>query len=253
MDFKTISSELIHNNISILTLNNPEKYNSLNQLFFTEFENFIDKIEKNNDIRVLIIKGTNNIFSSGGDLKEMLNFDLNTSQSMCRRAQADFRKLIELEIPTIAMIDGLTYGGGFELALHCDIRFCSELAKFQFPETKFGLIPAAGGISLFSRYFSHADSAYFLFSNEEIPIEKLISRGVIQKQIENEKLLDFTLDFASKLCNISKEAIAKCKKIIYYNLFSNINDGMNMETLEFSSLLQYIGKEKIEKLFINKK
>lgn len=240
------------NNICILTLNNPPKFNALSQLFFDEFEDFIENLSNNKKIKVLIIRGIDAVFSSGGDLKEMLLADYNTAQIMCRRCQKNFQSLMTLEIPTIAMIDGLVFGAGFELALHCDIRFCSENSVFKFPETNLGLIPASGGISLFSKYFSPADTAYYLFGSQEIPIQKLLNRGIIQEVIKTENLFEFTMNYANKISKISNEAIAKCKKILYSNLFSDLNYCLNLETLEFSSLLQTEGKEKIKQLF-NKK
>ena len=242
MNYKLITS-VNHNNICCLTLDNRKKCNALSQLFFDEFEDFINILSTNKEVRCLIIKGKENIFSSGGNLDEIFNADYNQAEFMARRCQAVFQSLMALEMPTIAMIDGIAYGGGFELALHCDIRFCSETSVFKFPETKLGLIPASGGISLFSKYFSPADSAYYLFSGETIPINKLIQRGIIQEVKKSDELSDFTFKFAEKLCEIPKESIATCKKILYSNLFSDLNNNLNMEALEFSSLLQTCGKK----------
>lgn len=253
MRYKTLLLDIIENNISILTLNNRENYNCLSQIFFDEFEDAIEKINNNNNIRALIIRGTEGVFSSGGNLKEIKESDYNMANAMAIRCQNAFQSLMFLNIPVIAMIDGITIGGGFELALHCDFRFVSPKSVFRLPEINFGILPAAGGISIFSRLFNSADALFYLLTAKDIPIEKLLNCGIIQKIFSEKNIYNETIDFVKSIIQKPKESIAVIKKNYYRCFFEDINTCLKFDALEFSSLLQKIGKEKINNFYNSKK
>ncbi|MDL2262080.1 enoyl-CoA hydratase/isomerase family protein [Bacteroidales bacterium OttesenSCG-928-I21] len=250
--YKTILLESTNSDIKVLTLNYPKKLNILSQVFFDEFDTCIENLRNEKSIKSLIIKGNEKVFSAGGDLKEMLSTNYEDSYQMCIRTQNSFKSLINLDFPVIAMLDGLVYGGGFELALHCDIRFCTPETIFKLPEVDLGLIPGAGGISIFSKTFSLSDVAYYLYSGGQIPVEEVYRKGLIQEVINKNNIYDFSVNFAKKICNKSQESISTIKRILYSNLFSSLDQCLEMEAKEFSSVLQRIGKKKITEFFETK-
>ncbi|MDD2636831.1 MAG: enoyl-CoA hydratase/isomerase family protein, partial [Bacteroidales bacterium] len=119
MDYKTLSVET-QNEVVILKLDFEAKLNSLSQLFFDEFIDAVEVLHKNKSAKVLIIRGTDKVFSAGGDLNEIGNASYEESFLMCVRVQKSFSMLQSLKIPVIAALNGIVFGGGFELALHCD-------------------------------------------------------------------------------------------------------------------------------------
>ncbi|MDD3740085.1 MAG: enoyl-CoA hydratase/isomerase family protein [Bacteroidales bacterium] len=248
MKYKTISFDKI-DNILVLQLNNPQKLNSLSQLFFDEFDEFIELTLKDNAFNVLIIKGLDDIFSAGGDLKEIGSADYERSLLMCMRVQKSFGALQNLPIPVIAILQGLVFGGGLELALHCDIRFSTNDAILKLPESELGLIPGAGGISILSRYFSPGDAAYYLFTGNQISIAEAKSKGLIQKVFSKEEIYQETLKFAKDIALKSSESLAAIKKVLISGMYNNLEDSLMMESREFSSVLQRSGREKIKLFF----
>ncbi|HOZ30736.1 MAG TPA: enoyl-CoA hydratase/isomerase family protein, partial [Bacteroidales bacterium] len=244
MNYKTISFEKT-NSISILHLNNPKKLNSLSQLFFDEFDDFIKSLLEDKSCKILIIKGSDTCFSAGGDLKEIGSANYEKSLLMCLRVQRSFGALFNLPFPVIAMLKGLVFGGGFELALHCDIRFSSEDAIIKLPEVELGLIPGAGGISILSRYFSTGDAAYYLFTGNQIPVNEAKSKAIIQKVFSDDNIYSETMEFAKSLCNKSSESLAAIKKILVSGMFNDLESTMTMEAQEFSSVLQRCGHNRI--------
>lgn len=251
MEYKTIS---LNNtgNICVLKLNRPEKLNILSQIFFDEFESAIDFIFKDKEIKVLIIAGTDKVFSAGGDLKEMELANRDRAKVMCIRVQKAFASLMSLEIPVIAVLSGIVYGGGLELALHCDIRFCSEKTDFKLPESDLGLIPGAGGISLFSKIFSPADAAYFLMSGEQIPVSTALNKGLVQKVFRQETYFEDSMQFAKELAQKSQNSLAAIKRILIAGYFESTGDCLDSEVEEFSSVLNIDGKNKIRRFFEKK-
>ncbi len=248
MNYKTITFEITEN-IGILKMNYPEKLNSLSQLFFDEFDEIIESIHNNKECKVLIIRGTDNVFSAGGDLKEIGAADYERALLLCMRVQKSFGSLQNLPIPVIAALNGIVYGGGMELSLHCDIRFSSQSAVLRLPESDLGIIPGAGGISIFSKYFSPGDAAYYLFTGNPIPVEDAMIRGLVQKIYLEDELYDETYKFAKELSLKSPESLAAIKKIIISGMYGNLNDSLTMESREFSSVLQKSGRENIKAFF----
>ena len=253
MNYKTISLESINSSIKVLSLINYQKLNSLSQLFFDEFNEVIESVSSDKEVRVLIIKGNEKVFSAGGDLREMLNANYEEATLMCTRAQKSFMSLMSLDFPVIAALDGIVYGGGFEMSLYCDMRFCTNQTVFKLPEADLGLIPGSGGISIFSKFFTISDVAYYLYTGAEIPVEEAYKKGLVQKVVDNNSLFDFTLNFAKDICLKPKESISAIKRILFSNMFSGLDHCLNMESLEFSSVLNKNGKTKIQEFFENKK
>lgn len=252
MDFKTISLTS-HNNIAILKLDYEKKLNSLSQFFFDEFDEAIESIRKNKEHKVLIIRGTEKVFSAGGDLKDIGAANYDKALLMCLRVQKSFAALQNLSIPVIAALQGIVYGGGFELALHCDVRFCTKDTVLRLPESDLGLIPGAGGISMFSRIFSPSDAAYYLFTGNQIPVNDALTKGFVQRVIDNNTLYDDTLAFAEELAQKSPESLRAIKNIIITNQYDHLDTCMELEAREFSSVLQLSGRQKIEDFFNSKK
>lgn len=130
--------------VGVIEINRPEKANSYNHAVLVQLESILTHIENDTQIFTIIITGSGRrSFCAGADLNEMKEksyrdaFGLKSAQVFS--AIADFPKV------TIAAINGTAVAGGLELALACDFRICTAEAKFSLPETKIGLIPAAGG------------------------------------------------------------------------------------------------------------
>ena len=143
--------------IATLYLNRPEKMNALNWNMFMEISDVVDKISQERGIRLVIIRAKGKHFSSGIDVKLLagqdptappINFGPAPFRHIMRNQfQPVITKLATLEKPTIAVIDGLCLGSGFELALACDFRYATERSIFQMKEAQLGIIPDLGGTS----------------------------------------------------------------------------------------------------------
>lgn len=252
MEYKTILVTK-QDDIRILKLNYPQKLNSLSQFFFDEFDSAIEDLFCDKSVKVLIIRGTDDVFSAGGDLKEIGDADYNKALLMCMRVQKSFAALQNLDIPVIAALNGIVFGGGFEMALHCDIRFAGENTVLRLPESDLGLIPGAGGISIFSKYVSQGDAAYYLFTGNQIPLTKALESGFIQKVCSSEEIYNEAIAFARELTLKSRESLSAIKKILVSSQFLPVNELLEMEAREFSSVLQLSGRDKIKSFFESKK
>ena len=128
--------------VATLTVNRPDKMNAVNNATVEEIAAALDQIEKNEDLRVMILTGAGEkSFVAGADIGEVKNRSALTGRADTRRRQEVYTRIENLEIPSIAAINGFALGTGLELAMACSIRIASEKARMGQPEVKLGIMP----------------------------------------------------------------------------------------------------------------
>jgi enoyl-CoA hydratase len=136
------------NQIAIITVNRPEVRNALDTKTRQEIIAAVEDVAKDENVRVVIFTGAGDkAFVSGADIKVFKELTAPTilEFSYTLGGMGMYRKIEQLDKPTIAAINGFALGGGCEMALVCDIRIASENAKFGQPEINIGIMPGAGG------------------------------------------------------------------------------------------------------------
>lgn len=146
MNYETLIYEK-EEGIAIVTMNRPDRLNALSFKLKEELSNVFDVMEKEDEVKIVILTGGPKAFSAGADIKERSTVQMSQPQSFFerRKSHAFFCKIEDFEKPVIAAVSGVAVGGGCELSLVCDLRIASETARFGVPEVKIGVIPAAGG------------------------------------------------------------------------------------------------------------
>jgi enoyl-CoA hydratase/carnithine racemase len=127
-----------------IRLNRPEVLNAMNFEVFDALAAAADEIASRDDVHVVVVSGAGRSFSSGIDLSSLGQFS-GALEDTITRAQAGFRRLAALSMPTIAAVQGHAYGAGLQLALMCDLRVVAEDASLGLLEMRYGLIPDLGG------------------------------------------------------------------------------------------------------------
>lgn len=212
MDFKKIIYE-IEDNVVFITLNNPAKLNCIGFQMLYELEEALIKVEKNNEIRVVIIKGAGEkAFSTGADLKEFKLLSDEKAKEWIEFGNKVFNKIENLNKPTIAFINGYAIGGGLELALSCDFRNGTETAVLSSPELQHGWLPGWGGMARLRRLLGEAKSKEVVMLCEKIPAEKALEIGLINK-ISSMEEEAFTR-LINHLGNIKPEAFRLAKSAL---------------------------------------
>lgn len=137
-------------NIGYLSLNRPESRNALDATMLKELEEGFVFLENQSDVRIIVIKSTNEkAFAAGADIKAL--HQRSPLEALIPGMQALYTKIENCSKATIAVVNGFALGGGCELALACDIRIATERAKFGLPELNLGIIPGAGGSQRLAR------------------------------------------------------------------------------------------------------
>lgn len=208
--------------IAILTLNQPEMRNSISEIeMVDEFINALDKIANNKDLRCLIITGAGSAFSSGGNIKHMLN-----KEGMFEGQANDVREnyanviqriplaLFNLNLPTIAAVNGPAVGAGCDLAMYCDMRVASENAMFAESFIKVGLIPGDGGAWILPRIAGFARAAEMAFTGEAITAQQAYEWGMLNRLVKADELMGEAMALAQRIAKNPPQALRATKQLL---------------------------------------
>jgi enoyl-CoA hydratase/carnithine racemase len=222
------------NNIAILKIDRPEAYNALSREIVNEIDNYAEEIKKDKSIKVLIIHSDHH-FAAGADIKGMV--DCSEEKAKEFAFSNTFNKLANLDIPTIAAIEGYALGGGLELALTCDLRIASADAKLGFPEITLGIMPGAGGTIRTPRMISPAKAKELIFLGESIKAVKAQEMGLVNIVAEKEEVFPLAMKWAKKLSKLPTIALAAAKKSIDQGLEEqDISKAIAMESIRWAKL-----------------
>jgi len=187
----------IEGQIGIATLSRPEKLNALDTKTRMELRDVVEEAEKS--VRVLIITGSGKAFAAGADINELLERDPVKALEATKLGTELFSRIEELEIPVIAAINGYALGGGCELAMACDIRIASNMAKFGQPEINLAIIPGAGGTQRLPRLVGIGVAKKLVLTGEIIDAQTALRIGLVDEVVEHEKLMERSKEVAMKI------------------------------------------------------
>lgn len=220
----------------LLTLNHPRSYNSMSMEMASQFRKFIRKIQAEPDIRALILTGAQESFCSGGNfsllheysVNDMRNNEMQTEQ-LCR----SFLSLTQLEIPTIAAINGPAIGAGATLALAADLRILSAEAKIGFNFSRVGMFPGMATTFLAPRSLGMQNALYLLYTGKIIDAETALRMGFALEISAKESVLERAMEIAAEIAATSPVANHLLKKN-YINGRSQVNsieDALALESV----------------------
>lgn len=226
----------INNNIAVLTISRPQAMNALNSKFFYEMNEMLNDLEKRNDIRALIITGEGKAFVAGADIAEMSDMNTEQGKQFSKTGQNTFSRIENLPIPVIAAVNGFALGGGCELAMACDIRVASKLAKFGQPEVNLGLIPGYAGTQRLPRHIGVSNALLLLLTADMITADEAFRLGLVQKVAEPEQLMTEAIAIATKIASKGPSAVRKTKEATRKGMLTDFNSACNIEAEEFGKL-----------------
>jgi len=252
MEYKILKIS-VADRIAMMTISRPAVLNALNSEFFKEFNHFLDDLEPRDDVRVLVITGEGKAFVAGADIAEMSGMTEEEAFEFSRGGQETYTRLENLRIPVIAAVNGYALGGGCELAMACDFRISSKLAKFGQPEMNLGLIPGYAGTQRLSRISGIGNALYLILTADTIGAEDALRIGLVQKLCEPEALMEEVMKLATKIASNGSQAVPVSKKIIREGIALPFEEGSILEANEFSKLFSQAATKEGMKAFTEKR
>ncbi len=208
MIFKTIIFEK-KGPIALVTLNRPEKKNAINEQMSRELIQIMDEIEKDDDLKVMILTGGPECFCTGADLS-----DVSSSESGEPTGPNPLERLADMTKPTIAAISGYCVAGGLELALCCDLRVASETARIGDRHIRMGLIGGAGSPTRLVKLIGIGKAMELILTGDMMDGKEAYRIGFVNQVFPTEKLMEGTFELAGKIANHSFLAIKLSKKSV---------------------------------------
>jgi enoyl-CoA hydratase/carnithine racemase len=180
--------------LGILSIDNPPENYFIDPEFVTipELKEWLS-----DDIKAMIITGTGRHFSAGADIKALINQSANLEKlqrNMIRGNQL-LEFIAHLEIPVLAAITGVCFGGGLELALACDIRICTSRSMFAFPEINHDLIPGLGGVKRLQKICGRKTAMEIMFSGDILNAGKALELKIADQVLPSKDCLEYGKQF----------------------------------------------------------
>lgn len=235
MNFTSIDFQ-IADKCAQITINRPQALNALNSEVFKDLNNALDIIEKDSELRTVIITGSGKAFVAGADIAEMSEMTNEQAYTFAKTGHDTFNRIANLKIPVIGAINGFALGGGCEFAMACDIRIANTFAKFGQPEVNLGLIPGYCGTQRLSRIIGLSNALNLLLTADMIDANEALRLGLVQKVTEPEELINEAKKIASKIASKGKLAVEKAKEVTVKGINMSFEQASQLEIEEFSKL-----------------
>ncbi len=201
-------------NVLIIRFNVPEKRNALISDMRQELLQVLERAEKDENVRCIVLTGEGKAFSAGGDLSSLKELKPLDGRNLLQSAQPLMMKLLEIEKPIIAAVNGPAAGAGFSLALLCDLIIASDQAFFVQSFVNVGLIPDFAAMHFLPKLVGMHKAKELMFLGERISAEEAREIGIVNRVVSADSLLEETLKLAKQLAEKAPISIGMMKKIM---------------------------------------
>ncbi|MCY3854198.1 MAG: enoyl-CoA hydratase-related protein [Thaumarchaeota archaeon] len=239
--------------ICLIKINRPDKLNAMNVDVANELIKFLNEIENNETVKVIVITGVGNkAFSAGADIEYMYKISADQSEQYAKLGQLLTTTVENIKQPTIAAINGFALGGGCELALSCDIRLASNNAQMGQPEVTLGIPPGWGGTQRLMKIIGMAKSKELIFSGRLVNANEAQSIGLVNDIVEPDLLLDQSIKMAKIIAANSVMGVRMSKIAINKGSNTDLNTGLNIELLAWRNCFTHEDRKNRMEEFVNK-
>lgn len=226
--------------VCTLRLARPDARNALNLSLLQSLKAELEAIAQSSKLRVLVITGEGDkAFCAGADLKERRSMDLEQTRTFVSLISAVFRQIEALEIPSIAVMNGVAFGGGLELALACDFRVAIKSAKMGLTECALGIIPGAGGTQRLPRLVGLSRAKELILSAQVIDAEEALSIGLVDAVANDASQLHREAQRrAEALLRCAPLSVKAAKQAIMQGLEQPLDKGLAIEHDAYERIIE---------------
>lgn len=217
--------------LAFIEINRPEAMNALSNALVEEFDKVFDLVEKDEEIKALIITGVGEkAFMAGADIKELEQRDFILGRQQSKQRQEVFSRIAEMKIPVIAAINGYTLGAGLELAIACTLRVASEGACFGSPEVNLGIIPGDGATQRLPRLIGFGRAMEMVLTGDFVDAQEAHRIGLVNKVVSKEKLMETATKLAFQIASKAPLAVQCVKEAVNRSMEVGLYEGLAHES-----------------------
>ena len=233
MPYENILIEL-EGPIAILKFNRPKALNALNSATLEELRLAATDLALAKEIRVVIVTGAGEkAFVAGADIQEMKDMTPVQATAFSHNGHAALGILENMRKPVIAAVNGYALGGGFEVALACDMIFASDKARLGFPEVTLGIFPGFGGTQRTARLVGAAKAKELVLTGKVITAQEGYEMGLLNKVVPADSLMAEVRELAGKMLSAGPVGIGLAKQLVNKSLSLDIDSGLELEANTF--------------------
>ncbi|MEB1806977.1 MAG: enoyl-CoA hydratase [Bacillaceae bacterium] len=242
--------------VATVTIDNPPM-NVLSGQVTKELGEVFSALSEDPEVIAIILTGAGErAFMAGADIKEFpnwLHMNKQELKTMNLQSHKVLNQIDEIQKPTIAMLNGITFGGGCELALTCDIRIAEEHAQIGLPEVKLGLFPGGGGTQRLPRLVGEAKAKELMFLGDPLTAQEAREIGLVNKVVATGEGMATAEKMARKMARYSLEALSRIKKSVNEGMELEFNKAIELEATYFASVFQTEDVKEGVQAFIEKR
>ena len=237
--------------IALVRLNRPKVLNALSTDLMQELVDCFLSLDKNPDVRVIVLTGNERAFAAGADIAQMVTATPIDQINDQRFRTWEMLKLITK--PVIAAVNGFALGGGCELAMSCDLIIAGDDAKFSQPEIKIGTIPGAGGTQRLTRAIGKSKAMMMVLTGDMIDAKTAYEWGLVAKVVPAPTLLQETFELAKTIADRAPVAVRLAKEAVNKSFEMTLKDGMDFERRNFYLTFSSADQKEGMKAFLDKR
>lgn len=237
--------------MALIELNRPKELNALNRQLMQELRDELQRLDKNDQVRVIVLTGNEQAFAAGADIKQMA--DQSAIDMLMIDQFSTWDQIRKIKKPIIAAVSGFALGGGCELAMMCDMIIASESARFGQPEIKIGTIPGAGGTQRLTRAVGKAKAMELILTGRFITGEEALAYGLVNKVVPTEMYMHEALQLAREIAQMSPVAVQLGKDAINRAYEAHLDEGLAYERKNFYLTFASEDQKEGMKAFIEKR
>lgn len=220
--------------VAVVSLNRPQVLNAYNVAMRDALYETLQAVRDDPEVRAMVLRGNGPAFCTGGDVAEF-----GTAPSPVAAREVRWRRdvwglLYALPKPTIAAVHGYAVGGGFEMALLCDLCLAAADARFAYPETGLAMIPGVAGTQTTPRVLGGGRALDLILTGQWLTATEALQLGVVARVVSVATLRAAAVDLAHRLCEVPPALIAGAKRAV--------NDGLDLPLAEGLALEQHMGE-----------
>lgn len=224
----------IHEAVALVRFNRPKVHNALCAAMMAELANLLDQLEKDREVRAVVLTGTDQTFAAGADIVEMRDFSYMDVYS-ANFVTIDWERLATFRKPIIAAVAGFALGGGCEMALMCDFILAADNARFGQPEIKLGTIPGAGGSQRLARFVGKSKAMDMVLTGRTMDAHEAERCGLVSRVVSTATLIKEALLAAEQIASYSGPVCMLAKEAVNAAFETTLTEGVRQERRLFHS------------------
>ncbi|MFF6017240.1 enoyl-CoA hydratase [Lysinibacillus fusiformis] len=230
--------ELLEGSIGLITLLRPEAANAMSVQLLRELSDTLDQINGDPTVRVVLLTGAGEkAFCAGADLKERKGMSDRQVKQIVQLIGATVAKVETLAQPVIAVLNGVAYGGGLELALACDLRVAAAHVKLGLTETSLGIIPGAGGTQRLPRLIGLGKAKELIYTARRLNAEEAKNYGIVEYVHETHEVMERAQQLALEMAKNAPLSLVQAKVAMNQGVEVDLATGLKIESLAYSALI----------------